>query len=830
MRMREISRVLIALFLALLGVFFALALLSYSSSDISFMTSYPTPRGTSNFCGPVGAWFSYQMLKLFGLAAYTIILIPIGFAILMFKEQEIDGFWFRLFGMLLFVYALASLAALIDGRKLFGLIATPLTDPVAVGLPISYGGLIGREFSLWLSSIAGMIGAILILIVVLFGAAVIASNLAVYEWTRDFIVDRIHKARQKSKHKGEVGGVLKPGPPAPAPQPEIPAAPVVSAKPEPVEEEPEEEPEDEPEEEDEDEKLEEKEPVKAPPRKKVPDTPQPALFDLDDGKPRTRAGVPGPYSDYKLPPITLFDEPITVRKDFQKITEERARVIEKCLADFSIEAKVVNWETGPVVTLFEIELKPGIKVGSVSSLADNLSMTLSAQSLRIIAPIPGKPTVGIELPNPEMEIVKFRELAEHPSFAHTNYRLPAFLGKQGAGEPLIADLTKMPHILIAGATGSGKSVCINALIMTLLAYRRPDEVKFILIDPKMVELSGYQNVPHLITPVVTDMRQTPGVLEWAVSEMEDRYRLCSRTAVRDIVGYNKIGADGLDTIITDPEEREKFPDHLPYIVIVVDELADLMMIARKEVEWSITRLAQKSRAIGIHIVLATQRPSVNVITGLIKANMPCRLSFQVSQKVDSRTILDQNGAEALLGRGDMLFQPPTSPRLIRAQGVFISDEEIKKVLEFIRAQASPQYNEKLNRAAQKSIEAHKGDSLSKKPGDFEGGGVSGGKRGSYTGGDAAEGSGGDGEDYELTPDGLDPLFEDAVEVVIENQRGSVSLLQRRLTVGYGRASRLIDQMEQQGILGPYRGSKPREILFTLEEWRAKKRGTEGGAK
>ncbi len=784
MSKRETRAFLGALFLWALVVFCALALFSYSSFDIPFMADFERPREVANLCGPVGAWLSFELLYHLGLASYVLLVAAALFGFHLVRHGRIDSFWQRLYGAAFFVLSTACLLALTFD---------PAKDPVSLGLPVSYGGLVGQVYASMLVMHLNRTGAFLVLIAAALGSLVLATDMWLYHWLRARARGLWRRLRSAFKGKAAVRAEQpavrmaepEPAPSPPAPKPAAPAPETLFD-------------------------IGEPEPAPKPRRR-----PQ---------KPRPREAAPAADGEYKLPPLDLFDEPIKKAKDFGSFLESQAAEIERCLGEFGVDAKVVGWEVGPVVTLFEIKLAPGIKVSAVSSLSDNLAMSLRAHSLRIIAPIPGKATVGIETPNPEREVVHFREIAEHPAFDESRFRLPVFLGKQGSGEPLVTDLTKMPHVLIAGATGSGKSVCLNSLIMTLLTYRTPEEVKLILIDPKMVELSIYRGIPHLLSPVVTDMRQAPGVLDWAVNEMEERYRLCNRAAVRDIVGYNKLGPEKLDEMFPDPEERRDFPDRLPYIVIVVDELADLMMIAKKEVEWAITRLAQKSRAIGIHIVLATQRPSVNVITGLIKANMPCRISFQVSSKVDSRTILDQNGAEKLLGRGDMLFLPPTSPRLIRAQGVFVSDDEIKRVIEFLKAQAEPEYDELLHQSATKSAEAHKTASLSKAPSVHEAGGVAGGKRKSYVEKAAAADDEAAGEDFE----GKDPLFDEAVRVVLEEQRGSVSLLQRKLNIGYGRSSRLIDQMEEAGILGPYRGSKPREILMTLEEWEAMHGGGAGG--
>ncbi|MDZ7814868.1 MAG: DNA translocase FtsK [Planctomycetota bacterium] len=809
MKTEKITRFCFA-FLLWAGVLFcAVALVSFSPSDIPFLTSTAKGSAVSNLCGEVGAYISYHMLMQLGLASWGLLAILSAFGWLLMRGEHLNGIWPRLYASLFFIVSLACLLSLLDNI---------VFSPSKLNVPVSFGGIVGQAFARWLTAHLHALGTIILLGVVFLVSISVASNMWVNETTMA-IVKRIFpkkgsKTAKPDKKKAEkkrpepdrkeregagFGGVLK--------DVLIPPR------------------------EDEDEDEESDEPLK-PSRK--PPKPKEEEPDLPfAGVPEKKVPPPAPKprrrkqsfdeTGYQLPPLSLFKPPTQKQKDFTKTLEAQASAITSCLKDFGVEAEVVRYEVGPTVTLYELKLPPGVKISTVSSLSDNLAMSLKAQSLRIIAPIPGKSTIGIETPNPEGETVVFRDLADLDSFDPDKYMLPMLLGKKGAGEPLVADLAKMPHILIAGATGSGKSVCLNSIILSLLAFRSPREVKFILADPKMVELSLFQGIPHLITPVVTNMRKAPGVLDWAVNQMEERYKILSRAGVRDIKGYNELGAKKLDELFPDPEEREEFPDHLPYIVIVVDELADLMMISKKEIEWSVTRLAQKSRAIGVHIVLATQRPSVNVITGLIKANMPCRISFQVSSKVDSRTIIDQIGSDKLLGRGDMLFLPPSSSKLTRAQGVFVSDDEIKRIIDFIRDQGDPEYDELLEKAAEKSAEQHKGSSATGKPSGFSAGGVKGKKNISYVA--AAEKKQSDGD----APADLDELFEDAVQVVLEEQRGSVSLLQRKLTVGYGRASRLIDQMEQIGVLGEYRGSKPREILITLDEWKKRKEEMLGGS-
>jgi len=419
----------------------------------------------------------------------------------------------------------------------------------------------------------------------------------------------------------------------------------------------------------------------------------------------------------------------------------------------------------------------------VTSLADDLAIALRVPSVRVVAPIPGKNTVGVEVPNEKQVMVRLRELIESCPEDVAKKRIPVFLGKDVSGRPLVVDMTQMPHLLIAGRTGTGKSVCLNSLILSVLMTRSPDQVKMLLIDPKMVELSPYRRIPHLMHPVITDMQKAEAVLAWAVDKMEERYDLLARCGVRHLDGYNKLGRDEvLKRLGMDPDDPESdaIPEQMPYILMVADEMADLMMSSGKDVEAHIIRLAQKSRAVGIHLVLATQKPTVDVITGLIKSNLPARVSFQVASRSDSRVVLDEMGADRLLGNGDMLYLAPGTSNLTRAQGTFVGDDEVNDVIQFFSDQ-DPQYCLELTQLSTSN-------SGSGKPND--------GMR------------------------QRDELYEQAVEVVIREERGSVSLLQRCLGIGYGRAARLIDYMAEDGIVGEYNGSQAREVLYTMEQWRA----------
>jgi DNA segregation ATPase FtsK/SpoIIIE, S-DNA-T family len=477
---------------------------------------------------------------------------------------------------------------------------------------------------------------------------------------------------------------------------------------------------------------------------------------------------------YKLPTIDLIEPPIGHFEQAEEELRERATILAEKCKEFGVTGHIHRINPGPVVTTFEFKPDPGIKYSRVVGLADDLCLALKAESIRIDR-IPGKSTVGIEAPNAQREKIFLRDVIESAKFQQSSSKLTIALGKTINGEEYIADLAKMPHLLIAGATGAGKSVTLNAIICSVLYKASPEEVKFIMVDPKRVELGLYEGIPHLLTPIVTDPKRASNALKWAVNEMEERYRKLAALGVRNIEQFNRqVYEMTSPSLFDDPAEPLK---PLPYILIAIDELADLMMIARAEVETSIARLAQMARAVGIHLVLATQRPSVDIITGVIKANIPCRMAFRVSSKVDSRTIIDSNGAEALLGQGDMLCLPPASSRLVRVHGSFASEAEIKRITDFIKKQAEPDYNEEVTLSDQETMEA-------------------------------------DGYDGEQ-----DELFDQALAIVTDMGRASTSVLQRRLSIGYGRAAKILDSMERQGFIGPAEGSKPRKVLQAAHEFR-----------
>lgn len=491
----------------------------------------------------------------------------------------------------------------------------------------------------------------------------------------------------------------------------------------------------------------------------------------------TQDYVPKSYEDYKLPPMDLLRVPEHGFAAIQeKMVDRKARALENLLSEFGVNAGVVNAEPGPAITMYELELAPGIKVSQISNLSNDMARALGAGSVRVVAPLAGRHTIGIEVPNSQRETVRIRDLIQRAGSKPKRMQIPLFLGKSSSGEVLTSDLAIMPHLLIAGTTGSGKSVCINSIITSILLTRRPDEVKLILIDPKMVEMAAFEAIPHLMCPTITDIKRAEQILQWATMKMDERYELLAEARVRNIVSYNKLGAEEIIKRFdpATPEEEAKIPKKMPHIVIIIDELADLMMTAAKEIEAYIVRLAQKSRAIGIHLVVATQRPQATVVTGLIKSNMPARIAFRVAARMDSRIILDQNGGETLLGEGDMLFLKPGTSDLVRAQGAFIDDGETKAVVKHLKEVAAPQFHPELMQLNRVDV-----SSMSR-----------------------------------------DDLFDDAVRVVLESKRGSVSLLQRRLSIGYARASRIIEMMAVSGILGEYKGSQAREVTMTLKEYEA----------
>ncbi|MGL6193626.1 MAG: DNA translocase FtsK, partial [Thermoguttaceae bacterium] len=485
---------------------------------------------------------------------------------------------------------------------------------------------------------------------------------------------------------------------------------------------------------------------------------------------------------YSLPSVELLTPPEPFDyENYESTVKRQAKLLERAFFNFGFNVRVVEIQTGPVIAQFEIQLEKGLRLNKILGLTDDLAIALKVSTVRIVAPIPGKNTVGIEIPNENRQLVRLREVIEETHEKSNSMHIPVYLGQDVTGNPMVIDLTKLPHLLIAGRTGTGKSVCLNSLIVSMLMTRTPDEVRMILIDPKMVELSPYKTIPHLMHPVVTDMRKAEAILAWAVTKMEERYQLLARAGVRQLSEFNKLSEAELYKRLQPESEEEwlNLPHSLPYMVIVADEMADLMMSSAKEVETHIIRLAQKSRAVGIHLVLATQKPTVDILTGLIKSNLPARIAFEVASRSDSQVVLDRNGAEKLLGNGDMLFLKPGTSQVIRGQGTYVSDAEIEKIIQVVGTD-EPEYAEEL---VSLKIEGEEEES------------------------------------EETIKGGRDPLYDKAVEYVIREGRGSLSLLQRKFSVGYSRAARMIDCMAEEGIVGGYKGSQAREVTMSLSEWK-----------
>ncbi len=728
-----------------LGIGFCVVLLcsclSFDIADWPSKFAYPHNKPTANWCGSIGAFCAYYLMYYIGPGAFVILVSATCFFIAKLVNREVTQPAFRAGGL-----ALVTVAASVSFYCLW---------PHSIYVfPMGSGGVLGVTMAdLLLSSFASL-GTFILLVatwsvglILLADSAVLAAlrgfGIAIRKLT-GFFAPAYSAAKQHSealtaiwqklntKQKSMAIAIdkLRPGPVVAVPAKQLKFAAVKS----------------------------ELKPLRPPPPKPV-----------------SEAFVQPSYDDYTLPPLDLLAEPeYTFASVQEKVVKAKAGALEKLLSEFHINATVVAAETGPVVTMFELELAAGVKVSQIATLANDMARALGAGAVRVVAPLPGKHTIGIEVPNSEKEKVRIKSMMELAGSKPQRMQLPLFLGKDSAGEALVSDLTGMPHLLIAGTTGSGKSICINSIITGILLTKRPDEVKLILIDPKMVEMTAFNTVPHLMCPIVTETQMAVQILEWATVKMDERYALLAEARVKNVAEYNRLGAEEIIARFnpSSPEEEAKVPKRLPYIVIVIDELADLMMTAPKEIEAFIVRLAQKSRAIGIHIVLATQRPQATVVTGLIKSNMPCRIGFRVAAKMDSRIILDQNGAETLLGEGDMLFLKPGTSDLIRAQGTFVDEAEIKRIVKHLKDIAQPQFHPELT-------QLHKVDAS------------------------------------DMT---RDELFDDAVRIVLETHRGSVSLLQRRLNIGYARASRIIEMMASAGILGEYKGSQAREVLMTLEQY------------
>ena len=789
---------------------------------------YPLNEKPNNACGYVGAWMSDMLIHVLGMGAYYVLIALVALEIVLFRRRKIVTPWLRTIGWMLSLIGFTSLC-------------TCFLPSWTVSPIIGAGGYLGALAYGLLSNQFGWVGGVLLAIsstligmmmwteylvfragrIMFAPAAIAAASFLPFglvhgfmRWFND-VEDEEEEWDEEDDDEEEEDDAprkirIRAG------QEEIETQLDGDAE---EEEDDEEEWEDEEETESAADELEEDEPASIPikagkkpkkKKKKAAGEAAAAVAALAAGavakphfnikKPKAvtsereevmnrlnEASLVDSVDDYELPGMDMLLRGNTIPFEDQKRDAlKKADILERTCKEFGYTVNVVEVETGPVISQYEIQLEAGLRLNKITALADDLAIALRVPSVRIVAPIPGKNTVGVEVPNDNRQVVHLRDVMEQSEKNVKRMNVPLFLGKDAVGSPMVVDLAKMPHLLIAGRTGTGKSVCLNAIICSVLMTRRPDEVRMLMIDPKMVELSGYGRLPHLMHPVVTDMKKAEAILAWAVEKMEDRYRLLAKAGVRHINSYNELGEEELLERLQpqNDDEQKQIPRHMPFIVIVADEMADLMMTAGKEVETHIIRLAQKSRAVGIHLILATQKPTVDVITGLIKSNLPARLAFQVASKTDSRVVLDDNGADKLLGCGDMLFLSPGTSQLLRGQGTYLSDDEINTVTDAVSTGEQNFVHELVNIKVEK------------------------------------EGEGGEAEKIRKR----DELYAQAVDVVVGEQRGSVSLLQRALGIGYGRAARLVDYMEEDGFVGPYNGSKSREVILTPERWAAIQRG------
>jgi DNA segregation ATPase FtsK/SpoIIIE, S-DNA-T family len=801
-------RQIIGIVLIGLTIMLLFSLFSYNPWDISVLQN-PPGEPVTNIIGLVGAWTSYLAFLFLGLAAYVLpVLTGTQGLLCMYGEELRPGMKVshKLGWMALLVLCVACAMELM--QMPMNAVAAKLNIPFAGG---ALGHLLG---AMVLMKLLGDIGTTIVLGVVVLISAICLFDFQVTALFKDprgtlgGFFQKMHHwmvpPDTDSDEDGEIQETLpvktkrkkKEKVPTPEPEPDIfvPASRVDDER-SPMDDGlpflPEPDLEDEPEA-----VIPIPIPVPEPEivKPKTPAPGEPSVFKTSTEKPASKSAdrddddlnLPGhaergPVKAWTLPSISLLQE-VAAKVESDGSREEYLRKhLENTLREFGVEARITEVQRGPVVTSFEVLPAAGVRVEKIASLSNNLALALKAESIRVQAPIPGKGVVGIEVPNNKSTVVLAREILESKNWEQSKdwrkgkIALPMLLGVDVSGNFLVGDLADMPHVLIAGATGSGKSVCMNSLLAGLLMSRTPDQLRLILVDPKIVEFTAYRDLPHLVVPVITDPKKVGLGLRWAITEMEKRYKLFAKCGVRNIKSFNnRVIAKQGDLFGADDEEEEAVPETLPYIVVVIDELADLMMVAQAEIENYIARLAQLSRAVGIHMILATQRPSVNVITGTIKANFPARIAFQVAQKTDSRTILDAIGADKLLGKGDMLYLSPSSSKLNRAQGAWTSDDEINAIVDHYKMQGKPDYENKITEKI-----------ASQKP-------------------DLPE------------QDEDDELVTQAIEVIRQTRRASTSSLQRRLRIGYNRAARLMDQLEEQGVIGPPQGSEPREILIDLD--------------
>jgi S-DNA-T family DNA segregation ATPase FtsK/SpoIIIE len=707
---------IIGIFIFALTALIVLSLVSHRPEDLSFYTSHPNipPK---NWVNIFGATLSDGLFFVFGLASYLLPAFLFLWGLKFVRVEEIRMNIVKIFGIMILTVTASTFLAM-------------FLSPEAT-VRFTRGGMVGMVFSDFLINYFGRTGTYVIVLMLALLSLPLIGEILIFPFVASFL-DRFSKRWNRMRKAGIAAFKIEDRPrPARVSQPRVAAKEKVTDQAgeflKPI-------------------KISESGPVNIKIAK-------PKEISLKEEAPVRESSD----EDYVLPALDLLDSPppVSVRQVKEDLTES-AKILEETLNDFDISVRVADIERGPTITRYELEPAPGVKIQRIVSLSDDIALTMKATSVRIVAPIPGKNRVGVEVPNSQITTVYLKEVLSSDEFRKSKSKLTLAIGKDTAGKPIVADLGEMPHLLIAGTTGSGKTVCVNSIIMSMLFNATPNDVKFLMIDPKMVELAPYNNLPHMLCPVVTDPKKVATALAWVTAEMDERYQLLAKEGVRNIEAYN--------------QRKQK----LPYIIVVIDELADLMMVVRDQVESAIARLAQLSRAVGIHLLLATQRPSVDVITGVIKANFPARISFKVASKTDSRTVLDMNGADKLLGRGDLLFLQPGQPKPVRAQSSYMKDSEIDNVLQFIKKQAHPVYDESILKQQEQALL----------------GGIS----------------------------GKDELYETAAKLIIETGQASVSILQRRLRLGYTRAARLIDMMQEEGLVGPYRGSKPRDILIDREQW------------
>ncbi|MBF0549533.1 MAG: DNA translocase FtsK 4TM domain-containing protein [Deltaproteobacteria bacterium] len=766
---RELFPEVMGLFLLGLTVFTAVSLATFHPNDPSLFSSRAAVATVHNLLGSVGASLSWGLLSLIGLGAFWLPVVLLLLSIRFFFNRRLTRPLASSAALMLMVLSTAGIMAL------FG------KDITILGQKLISGGVVGEGISRVMVGYINRLGTFLVLGLVLIVSFIIGTRISliglaaatstavavrVEQIKTNRIKERERKIKRERREKSRVEEIANPEIVEPFSAPTIVeplrrefSAPTIV------------------------------EPLRREIKKRPPEHQEKFDFVKSTGQ-------------FTVPALTLLDMPdntqVTVDRDSLLMN---SRLLEQKLKDFGVHGQVVEVTPGPVITMYEFSPAPGIKISRVSGLADDLALALRATSVRIVAPIPGKSVIGIEIPNNQREVVGLKEILLDEAFTGARSRLTIALGKDIIGAPTVADLAKMPHLLIAGATGSGKSVCLNALIVSILYNATPDEVRFLMVDPKRIELSIYEGIPHLLHPVVVDAKKAHLALKWAVAEMERRYELLAQTGVRNITSYNRkvekgelpsapaleetpdvlseqIEASGETAMAAGLAKTEvetesvadvQLYEKLPFIVIIIDELADLMMVSSKDVEEAITRLAQMARAAGIHLILATQRPSVDVLTGIIKANFPTRISFQVSSKVDSRTILDTMGAENLLGMGDMLFLPPGVSKITRIHGAFVSEVEVKRVVDCLKAQGQPAYDQTV-------LQVRETDSA------------------------------------EAQAEEYDEKYDEAVAIVTETRQASISMIQRRLRVGYNRAARMIEVMEKEGVVGPSDGVKAREVL------------------